>query len=209
MNNRNVGNIGAIMKFTAVAAIAAVAITIAGFWIPQTNGNEITKGDEPVDKTGLKEAMFGAGCFWGVQATFDQVPGVKETAVGYSGGHVDDPSYKEVCYTETGHAEVVHIWYDPQEVSYTDLLKVFFAEHDPTQVNRQGPDVGDQYRSAVFYYDDTQRQEAETMKESLNTSGQYSRPIATSIEKADTFWMGEDYHQKYLEKRGLVQCHVK
>ena len=169
----------------------------------------INKGDEVIDTNALEQAMFGAGCFWGVQAAFDQIKGVRKTTVGYSGGHIDNPTYRQVCYENTGHTEVIHIYFDPSEVTYEELLEVFFTEHDPTQVNRQGPDVGEQYRTVVFYYTESQKETAEAVKTRLNESDQYSRPIATAIEPAKTFWEAEEYHQKYLEKRGLIQCHVK
>jgi peptide-methionine (S)-S-oxide reductase len=151
-----------------------------------------------------QEAMFGAGCFWGVELTFQKVEGVVETAVGYSGGYKEHPTYKEVCADKTGHAEVVHVKYDPSKVSYADLLQVFWRAHDPTQVNRQGPDFGSQYRSAIFVYDDEQAEIAQRSKDAIQE--QFSKPIATSIEPAQTFWRAEDYHQKYLEKRGADTC---
>ncbi len=151
---------------------------------------------------GLKKAMFGAGCFWGVENTFRRVPGVVETAVGYSGGHTKGPSYKDVCSGTTGHAEVVLVTYDPRKVSYEELLDVFWGAHDPTQVNRQGPDVGEQYRSAIFYLDEEQKKAAERSKAGLEASGEYSRPIATEITEAGEFYRAEEYHQRYLEKRG-------
>lgn len=151
-----------------------------------------------------QEAMFGAGCFWGVELTFQKVEGVVETAVGYSGGHKENPTYREVCADKTGHAEVVHVKYDPSQVSYEDLLQVFWRAHDPTQVNRQGPDFGSQYRSAIFVYNDEQAEIAQQSKDAIQ--GQFSKPIATSIEPAQTFWRAEEYHQKYLEKRGADTC---
>jgi peptide-methionine (S)-S-oxide reductase len=155
-----------------------------------------------------ENATFGAGCFWGVEATFRQVPGVVDTAVGYEGGSMPNPTYRDVCTDETGHAEVVQVTFDPARVSYDRLLDVFWENHDPTQKNRQGPDVGTQYRSAVFFHSDAQRQAAEASKERLAASGRYARPIATEIVPASTFWRAEDYHQRYLEKRGLATCHI-
>lgn len=154
------------------------------------------------------QATFGAGCFWGVEATFRNVDGVTDTAVGYMGGHVDNPSYKDVCSGETGHAEVVRVDYDPDVVSYERLLDVFWEVHDPTQLNRQGPDVGSQYRSVIFYHTDEQRQAAERSKADLARSGRFGREIVTAIEPADAFWQAEDYHQQYLEKRGLAHCAI-
>lgn len=156
----------------------------------------------------LKQATFGAGCFWGVEVTFRNTKGVKDALVGYMGGHVDNPTYEQVCTDRTGHAEVVHVTYDPEEVSFETLLDVFWNAHDPTQKNRQGPDVGTQYRSAIFVHDDEQRQIAERSKAALQESGKHSKPIATTIEEAKTFWRGEEYHQRYLEKRGLASCHI-
>jgi peptide-methionine (S)-S-oxide reductase len=153
-------------------------------------------------------ATFAAGCFWGVEATFRQIPGVKSTAVGYIGGHTDGPTYEDVCYRDTGHAEAVQVEYDPAQVSYDDLLVVFFENHDPTTLNRQGPDVGEQYRSAVFYHDDAQRDAAAATKERLDASGRYRRPIVTQITPAPAFFPAEEYHQRYLEKRGLASCHA-
>jgi peptide-methionine (S)-S-oxide reductase len=153
-----------------------------------------------------KKATFGAGCFWGVEETFRRIPGVVDTAVGYAGGHTDSPTYHDVCSDATGHAEVVQVEYDPDTVSYDRLLDVFFELHDPTQVNRQGPDVGTQYRSAVFYHDDDQRASAEAAKARLEAAGRYRRPIATEIVPAPTFWRAEEYHQRYLAKRGMPGC---
>lgn len=155
-----------------------------------------------------KEAMFGAGCFWGVEELFRTTPGVIETAVGYSGGNQDNPSYQDVCYTDTGHAEVVHLTYDPAKISYEKLLDIFWKNHNPTTRDRQGPDVGSQYRSAVFYYDEEQKQAAEKKKEELEASGRFSNPVVTQIEPASTFWRAEEYHQKYLMKKGGGSCHI-
>jgi peptide-methionine (S)-S-oxide reductase len=156
-----------------------------------------------------EKATFGAGCFWGVEAAFRRVPGVVATAVGYAGGKTKDPTYQEVCTDRTGHAEVVEVTFDPAEVSYADLLRVFWENHDPTQLNRQGPDVGTQYRSVVFYHSEEQRAEAERSKNALQESGAFSRPIVTSIEPAPVFYRAEEYHQQYLEKRGLATCHIR
>lgn len=153
-------------------------------------------------------ATFGAGCFWGVEATFRQLEGVKSTMVGYTGGALDNPTYEDVCYRKTGHAEVVQVEFDPAVITYDDLLGVFFENHDPTTLNRQGPDVGDQYRSAVFYHDDAQRDAATAMKARLDESGKFRRPIVTEITPAPTFYEAEEYHQQYLQKRGLASCHV-
>jgi peptide-methionine (S)-S-oxide reductase len=150
------------------------------------------------------KATFGAGCFWGVEAAFRQIEGVTGTRVGYSGGTLENPSYEDVCSHTTGHAEVVEVTYDPERVSYDDLLEVFWAKHDPTQLNRQGWDVGDQYRSVVFFHDEDQREAARASKE--REQPRHRRPIVTQIEPAQTFYEAEDYHQQYLEKRGRATC---
>jgi peptide-methionine (S)-S-oxide reductase len=151
-----------------------------------------------------KKATFGAGCFWGVEAAFRQVEGVTATRVGYSGGQTDNPSYEDVCSHKTGHAEVVEVTYDPEQVSYDDLLQVFWRKHDPTQLNRQGWDIGDQYRSAIFFHDEEQREAAQRSKAQEQDS--LIAPIVTQIEPAQTFYEAEDYHQQYLEKRGRSSC---
>jgi peptide-methionine (S)-S-oxide reductase len=156
--------------------------------------------------TNTEKAIFGTGCFWGVEATFRNTTGVTATRVGYSGGSYDNPSYKDVCAGRTGHAEVVEVTFDPESVSYEELLDVFWKEHDPTQVNRQGPDVGAQYRSAVFVLNDEQREVAESSKTAQQAH--WTRPIATEITPASTVWEAEDYHQQYLEKRGLATCRI-
>lgn len=154
------------------------------------------------------KATFGAGCFWGVEAAYRQIPGVLSTAVGYLGGTLENPTYYDVCTGRTGHAEVVQVEYDPSRLTYDDLLTVFWENHDPTTLNRQGPDVGTQYRSAIFYHDDEQKEAAIKSKEERDRSGRYRRPIVTEITPATEFYMAEDYHQQYLEKRGLSSCHI-
>jgi peptide-methionine (S)-S-oxide reductase len=156
----------------------------------------------------MANAMFGAGCFWGVEAAFRRVKGVKSTAVGYAGGHLKNPTYHDVCTDATGHAEVVRVEYDPAGTAYEDLLNVFWENHDPTTLNRQGPDVGTQYRSAIFFESPEQEAAARASKERLEKSGRYRRPIVTQIEPATEFWRAEEYHQQYLEKRGLATCHI-
>ena len=152
------------------------------------------------------KATFGAGCFWGVEAAFRRIDGVTAIAVGYAGGRTDNPSYEQVSYERTGHAEVVEVTYDPDRVPYEQLLAVFWSEHDPTQRNRQGADIGDQYRSVVFVHDAGQRAAAEASRDRVQR--RLSRPVATQIEDAPIFWPAEDYHQRYLEKRGLASCNV-
>ena len=155
----------------------------------------------------MAQATFAAGCFWGVEAAFRRVDGVTSTAVGYEGGPVPDVTYKQVCGGDTGHAEVVLVVFDPAQVSFEQLLDVFWGCHDPTQLNRQGPDVGTQYRSAIFTHDKYQQAAAEESKAALDASGRFARPIATEITPSADFWRAEDYHQQYLEKRGLGSCH--
>jgi len=156
----------------------------------------------------MEKATFGAGCFWGVEAAFRQVKDVKSTAVGYAGGSTKNPTYEQVCTDHTGHAEVVQVEYDPAEVSYDVLLGVFWVSHDPTQVNRQGPDMGTQYRSVIFFHTPEQEAAARESKTALDASGRFRRPIATEILPAPEFWRAEDYHQQYLEKRGLSHCRI-
>lgn len=161
--------------------------------------------DAPTDHA---VATFAAGCFWGVEETFRKVDGVLDTRVGYTGGHAEEPSYKQVCSGTTGHAEAVRVEYNPEQVSYDDLLDVFWQLHDPTQVNRQGPDVGTQYRSAVFVHSDEQAEAATASKERQEAGGRHQGPIATEITPAGPFWLAEDYHQRYFEKRGGGACAV-
>jgi peptide-methionine (S)-S-oxide reductase len=156
----------------------------------------------------MEKATFGAGCFWGVEETFRKVDGVTSAAVGYAGGRTENPTYEDVCRHETGHAEVVEIEFDPERISYRDLLEVFWSNHNPTTLNRQGPDVGDQYRSVIFYHSPEQRAVAETSKTELDKSGRFPRPIVTQIEPAPKFYRAEEYHQRYLEKRGLSHCAI-
>lgn len=156
----------------------------------------------------MEKAAFGAGCFWGVEAEFRKLKGVKSTTVGYMGGETENPTYEDVCTDETGHAEVVLVEFDPAELSYDTLLEKFWRLHDPTQVDRQGPDVGSQYRSAIFTYTEAQEAAAEKSKQALAASGRLKKPVATVIEPAATFYKAEDYHQQYLEKRGLASCHI-
>lgn len=154
----------------------------------------------------VERAIFAAGCFWGVQYYFDQVPGVVRSTVGYTGGSTMDPTYEEVCTHTTGHAEAVLLEFDPKQVSYRVLVRHFFKMHDPTQLNRQGPDIGDNYRSEIFYTDESQRTIAET--EMQHTQTEWSRPIVTKLEPESTFYPAEDYHQKFAERTGRGMCHI-
>jgi len=154
----------------------------------------------------MEKATFGAGCFWGVEMAFRKIEGVTEATAGYLGGTMSNPSYKDVCSGKTGHAEVVEVTFDPSRVSYRDLLEVFWTCHDPTQRNRQGPDVGTQYRSAIFFHSPAQEQAARASVAALEQSQRFSKPIATEITAASTFFPAEEYHQRYLEKHGMTSC---
>lgn len=156
----------------------------------------------------MEKATFGAGCFWGVESTFRQIPGVTDTAAGYLGGTLANPTYEDVCTDQTGHAEVVQVTFDPARVSYEQLLNVFWETHNPTTLNRQGPDVGTQYRSAIFFHSAEQEAIARKSKAEVEASGKFKRPIVTEITPASTFYRAEEYHQRYLEKRGLSHCHI-
>jgi peptide-methionine (S)-S-oxide reductase len=155
-----------------------------------------------------KIASFAAGCFWGVEARFREVPGVLDAVSGYMGGHLANPSYKQVCTGDTGHAETVQVTFDDEQVAYTDLLDVFFDMHNPTTLNRQGPDFGSQYRSAAFWHDDGQREVAERKIRELDASGKWPNPVVTQVVEAGTFWRAEEYHQRYFEKNGGAHCHI-
>ncbi|MFB3108418.1 MAG: peptide-methionine (S)-S-oxide reductase MsrA [Candidatus Binatia bacterium] len=156
----------------------------------------------------MEKAMFGAGCFWGVEAAFRKVKGVTSTAVGYSGGSFPNPTYEDVCTGRTGHDEVIMVEFDPSQVNYENLLGVFWDCHDPTTLNRQGPDIGSQYRSAVFFFNSEQENLAKVSKEALQKSGRYGRDIVTEVTPASEFYVAEDYHQQYLEKRGSASCRL-
>jgi peptide-methionine (S)-S-oxide reductase len=153
-------------------------------------------------------ATFGAGCFWGIEAAFRRVPGVLDAVVGYSGGRTQNPSYQDVCTDTTGHAEVVEVTFDNEKLTYDQLLNVFWTIHDPTQVNRQGPDYGKQYRTAIFFHSPEQEAAAKKSKQALEASGKLRRPVATEVTAAGPFWRAEEYHQRYLEKRGAASCHI-
>lgn len=191
------------MFVIAVAALGAAALRGCS---PEAGGQgatETSKGDKD-----MATATFAAGCFWGVEHTFRQVDGVTDTTVGYTGGHTENPTYREVCSGTTGHAEAVRVEYDPEVVSYDELLEVFWDCHNPTTRNRQGPDVGEQYRSVIFYHTPEQEQAARKSKKQLDESGEYDRPIVTDIRPAQEFYRAEEYHQQYLEKQGRSSCGI-
>jgi peptide-methionine (S)-S-oxide reductase len=206
-------------RISTLATCALLATALAGCNRPESGpppaaattipANALPSPTPQTENANVQVAIFGAGCFWGVEAAFRQVKGVKSTSVGYAGGRTTNPTYKDVCYEDTGHTEVVRVEFDPAKVSYDRLLEVFWECHDPTQVNRQGPDVGDQYRTVIFTTTDAQRAAAERSKAALAASGKHKKPIATLIEPAPAYYLAEDYHQQYLEKRGLSSCHIK
>jgi peptide-methionine (S)-S-oxide reductase len=173
--------------------------------------NEQTRGankDVVATNSATQKALFGAGCFWGIEGTFRKIPGVVSTAVGYAGGHTERPTYDDICSDATGHAEVVEVEYDPARVTYQELLDVFFEHHDPTTLNRQGPDVGTQYRSAIFFHGPEQERLAREDVAQRNASGEYMRPLVTEVATAPPFWRAEEYHQQYFEKKGYGwACH--
>lgn len=184
-------------------------IAVIGF-TPAATASPAAKGARTMNKTTtVEKATFAAGCFWGVEAEFRQIKGVVSTQVGYTGGRTANPSYEEVCTDRTGHAEAVEVTYDPSRVKYEDLLNVFWTNHDPTTSNRQGPDVGEQYRSAIFYHSPAQEAAAKASKAHLEGEHRFKRPIVTQILAAGPFYRAEEYHQQYLEKRGLSTCHIK
>jgi peptide-methionine (S)-S-oxide reductase len=172
--------------------------------------NRVARRAQSLHRATMKteKATFGAGCFWGVEETFRKLKGVVSTAVGYAGGTKDNPTYEDVCTDETGHAEVVEIEFDPSQLKYEDLLDVFWSNHNPTTLNRQGPDLGTQYRSVIFYHSPGQKSAAETSREQIDKSGRFRQPVVTQIEPPPQFWPAEEYHQRYLEKRGLAHCAI-
>lgn len=205
------------MARLALVLLGSLILTFAASWaiyhgrhreiveVPAGGATQAYKEGKPMN---TQFATFAAGCFWGVEASFRAVPGVVATSVGYIGGTLKNPTYKDVCTDGTGHAEAVHVEFDPERVTYEQLLDVFWKSHNPTTLNRQGPDVGTQYRSAVFYETAEQRATAEASKARLGNSGQYNRPIVTEIVPATEFFRAEEYHQQYLEKRGQTHCHL-
>jgi peptide-methionine (S)-S-oxide reductase len=197
----------------ALAGLAAFQLWRTGLTAttnePTFSGPRVLGPQAPTGDPHMANATFAAGCFWHVQETFDHVPGVLKTTVGYTGGHTVNPTYEQVCTHTTGHAEAVRVEYDPTKVTYEELLKVFWANHDPTTPDQQGPDVGSNYRSAIFYHTPQQRDAALKMKAELEKSGRFGAPIVTEITAAGPFYVAEDYHQHYLQKQGLAACPVR
>lgn len=188
--------------------MAACLIMCAVFGVHNISCRVIDLTAKGTTENKLEKATFGAGCFWHVEHAFMHVPGVVSTRVGYMGGHTENPTYPEVCSHTTGHAEVTEVTFDPSKVSYEELLNVFWNSHDPTTLNRQGPDVGDQYRSVIFYHSKEQEEAAKASKERMEKSGRFDRPIVTQIMPAQKFWQAEEYHQKYFEKTGRRACGI-
>lgn len=207
-----------MLRIMMKTAFVMVILTTSLFFSCDADKGIIKMSSEQTDNTAktpshdrsdhLETATFAAGCFWGVEATFRQLKGVTATAVGYTDGELKDPTYKDVCTNKTGHAEAVRVYYDPDEISYEKLVDVFFDSHNPTTLNRQGPDVGTQYRSAIFYHSEAQKIVAEAKKNILGVSGRFSNPVVTEIAPATTFYKAEEYHQQYLEKRGKSSCGI-
>lgn len=195
-------------RLAALAVGLMLTMALASHTIAAVETTTTLTAEKKGETMKTEKALFAAGCFWGVEAAFRQQKGVISTTVGYSGGHTKNPTYKDVCAGDTGHAETAEVEYDPSQVSYQQLVDLFFENHDPTTMNRQGPDVGEQYRSAIFYLSPEQEKIARETKAKLDASGKFRRPIVTEITKAGEFWRAEDYHQQYLEKRGLASCHV-
>lgn len=199
-----------VLRLVLCLCLAGAAILMTGC---DAAMGEITSGgvtpaeeEKPMDEGQTEKATFAAGCFWGVEEAFRNVDGVVSTEVGYTGGSFPEPTYEDVCSGKTGHAEAVRVIYDPAEITYERLLEVFWNCHDPTSLNRQGLDVGDQYRSAIFYHSEEQKAAALASKGEVARSGIYEEPVVTRIEPASTFWPAEEYHQKYLAKRGRSSC---
>jgi peptide-methionine (S)-S-oxide reductase len=186
---------------TAAPALASQGVSM----LDDTFTPEKFEGTDGVPE-GKSVAMFGAGCFWGVELRFENTEGVLDAVSGYAGGHKDQPTYKEVCFTDTGHAEVVRVVFDPEVITYEKLVRLFFELHDPTQLNRQGPDVGSQYRSVIFALDEDQKTTAKRIKAEVDDSGEHDRPVVTQVEDWPVFWKAEEYHQDYLKKRGVTSC---
>ncbi len=194
-----------MLRYALMAAILVTAVVLSGCRREEDspmNGVLTNVNESVAIHRGWQEATFAAGCFWGVEAAFRNTEGVKATEVGYTGGHTVNPTYEQVCSGGTGHAEAVRVWFDPAVTSYDRLLDVFWRCHDPTQFNRQGPDVGKQYRSAIFYHNEAQRAAAEQSLRRLRQSGRFARPVVTEITAAGPFYRAEEYHQQYHEKHG-------
>ena len=201
--------LAAIAVLALLAGTAAAYVSLQGRVNPMATQVPVTSTIGEVEPNRpLETATFGAGCFWGVEAAFRQVKGVKSTSVGYLGGNYKNPTYKDVCTGTTGHAEVVQVEFDPTQVTYEKLLDVFWSNHNPTTRNRHGPEVGTQYRSAIFFHNHAQKAAAEASKKKQDASGKHRGPIVTEITPASEFYKAEDYHQQYLEKRGLSRCHI-
>jgi len=196
-----------MIKYIPILIISFATPFLAYSCKSETPINKIDRAKGEIDK--LEKATFAAGCFWGVEEAFRKTKGVVDTDVGYTGGTTENPTYKQVCTGRTGHAESVLVYFDPSKVSYDELLDVFWKIHDPTTLDRQGPDIGNQYRSAIFYHNEKQKEIATESKNKLQSSGKYKREIVTEINPATTFYMAEDYHQQYLEKNGLAGCSIK
>jgi peptide-methionine (S)-S-oxide reductase len=190
-----------------ISTIFLYAILVCGC-VKKDEANTMRGSKQSEQSSRYEKATFAAGCFWGVEAAFAKVPGVVSTQVGYTGGHTENPTYKEVCTDRTGHAEAVEVTYDPAKISYEQLLDIFWSIHDPTTLNRQGPDVGTQYRSAIFYHNKDQQRAAEASKHKLEKSGRFDKPIVTEISPASKFYRAEEYHQRYFEKHGISACHL-
>lgn len=208
-NSGNTDKIGKIGTFflAAFLSVSLAQASNAKDAAPEKNAaNKQNNAPTQAQNIAVKQAYFGAGCFWKVQYVFSNVPGVVKTKVGYSGGNIVNPTYEQVCGHGTKHVETVQVDYDPKKVTFKKLLEVFWSKHDPTTLNRQGPDVGDQYRSVIFYTDENQKEEALQYKEELNKAHKFARPIVTAIEPASKFYDAEDYHQDYFKKHGQV-CH--
>jgi peptide-methionine (S)-S-oxide reductase len=199
------------MKTIAISIILIIGLVLLISCKSTTDPTKLSEVSVLSNKggEGMEKATFAAGCFWGVEASFRKVNGVVDATVGYTGGHTENPTYKQVCTDRTGHAEAVMVEYDPSIVTYDQLLDVFWNIHDPTTPNRQGPDVGSQYRSAIFYHDEDQEAKAVESKEKLQKSGKFRRDIVTEITPASTFYRAEEYHQRYYEKHGLAGCAVR
>ncbi len=196
-------------RFSLYAVLIAVLMLFFLLSSNYVDQNSYSETMNSTEDSNMAKATFGAGCFWGVEAEFRKLEGVASTAVGYMGGDTENPTYQEVCTDRTGHAEVVEVTYDPDRISYEKLLDLFWEMHDPTTLNRQGPDIGKQYRSVIFYQDDHQKELAEQSKRELDASGKYSNPVVTEIAPAETFYRAEEYHQQYYEKKGITSCRIK